>query len=63
MFSSKIAIVIINEITDYQKGLIKIDFIPKDAEGKQIRDKAATGIVNYKNIIKYLTIPQINFNK
>jgi len=63
MFSSNIATVIINEITDYQKGLIKIDFIPKDAEGKQIRDKAATGIVNYKNIIKYLTIPQINFNK
>ena len=63
MFSSNIATVIINEITDYQKGLIKIDFIPKDAEGGQIRDKAATGVVNYKNLIKYLTIPQIPLNE
>jgi hypothetical protein len=63
MFSSKIATVIIDEITDYEKGLIKIDFIPKDAEGGQIRDKAATGVVNYKNLIKYLTIPQIPLNE
>jgi hypothetical protein len=63
MFSSNIAIIKIKEITDYQKGLIKIEFIPKDDEGNRIPNKSVSGVVNHKNIIKYLTIPQIPLNE
>lgn len=62
-FSSRIAEVRINKVTNYQKGLISIDFRPKDANGRTDYSKSSSGVVNYKNIIKYLTIPQIPYEK
>jgi hypothetical protein len=63
LYSSKLAQVKIHKIVDFQKGLLNISFIPKDSEGNPILTKKVTGNINYKNLIKYLTIPQIPLNE
>ena len=62
-YASKLAFVKIIKITDFQKGIIEIEFIPRDNQGNAITQKRVTGNINYKNLIKYLTIPQIPLNK
>jgi hypothetical protein len=62
-FASKLAEVRIIRVTDFQKGLVQIHYLPKNTKGEVSFDKSEKGVVNYKNIIKYLTLPQINFNK
>jgi hypothetical protein len=63
LYSSKLAQVTINKITDFKNGLLNITFTPKDSEGNPIGAKKVTGNINYKNLIKYLTIPQIPLNE
>jgi len=63
LFMSKYGQVKIHKIVDFQRGLIEITFAPNDSNGNVMENKKERGIVNYKNIVKYLTIPQIDFNK
>lgn len=63
LYSSKIAQVKINRIVDFPKGILQIQFTPKDEQGNPIKQKRVEGDISYKNLIKYLTIPQIPYEK
>jgi hypothetical protein len=50
---SKLAIVTINDITDMERGMVSITFVPKNQNGEPLQNKSEKGDVYYKNIIKF----------
>lgn len=58
---SKLVKVKINNY-DLEKGTINITITPKDENGDLIDNKKETGNINYKNLVTYLTQPQL-FNE
>ena len=55
---SNLAKVIINKI-DMENETLNIEFIPKNKDGKLMTNKKESGNIDYKNLYKYLTNPQL----